>query len=143
MKFKPAIISCLLISLAVFQTGMARHAQYDEEARLAEKLERERKKMDVKKERKNPARQMASGVKEATVESAAGCVSETIEESKEELPVIGTLEGARLASGTVLDKTLKGAVKVATLGYGELESYEVIDPEVDSGETTKVKIVAF
>ena len=47
---------------------------------------------------------------------------------------------ARRGTQSLLDNTVKGAVKVATLGYGEVESYEVQEPEKGSGDPTKIKL---
>jgi len=128
----------LILFLSLFQLGMARPAQYDEDAREAERHAKAEKK--AASERSNPAKEIASGVKEATYDSTKDLLSETADSTANEPPVVGTVEGARLGSGKVLDHTLKGAYKVATLGFGELESYEVEEPESGSGEPTKIKI---
>ena len=48
----------------------------------------------------------------------------------------------RLIRGTekLLDHTVKGAYKVATLGKGELHSYEIVEPEKGSGEPNRKKV---
>ena len=39
-----------------------------------------------------------------------------------------------------LPRAVKGAVKVATLGQGDLQSYEVVEPEKDTDDVTKITI---
>lgn len=138
MNRKPLAVLTVLAAAALILTGMARQGQYDEEAREAE-----RRAKQIKKEERsfsNPARGIASGVKTAAVESTAGFVSETAVATRDEAPIIGTLEGARAGSQKVLDGAVKGAVKVATLGQADLQNYEVIDPESNTEETTKIRI---
>lgn len=136
MKFRPAFVMSLILVLALFQLGMSRNRnQYDEELRQEEKAAG-RSKMSAK----NPVSGIARGVKEVTVDSTAGFVSETAEGSREEGPIVGTLEGARRGTGAILDSTVKGALRVATLGQGDVENYEVREPEANSGEPTKVTI---
>ncbi len=141
MKSKTVLLSLIIIALTALQFGMARHGEYDEEAREEARLAKEVAKQDKESgEAYRPVRGIASGVKEAAVDSTAGFLEETAEATREEPPLVGTLEGARLGSGEVLDKALKGTVKVATLGYGDLQSYDVVEPEAGSGEPTKVRI---
>ena len=129
------IVLSLCFSL---QLGMAQRGQYDEEAREQERLEKEQR--DAQKgPRKNPFKQFAGGVKQTTVDSATGLLSDTTESTTED-PVTGTLEGARRGTGKVLDNTVKGAVKVATLGYGSVDSYEVVEPPTGKDEPTKIKL---
>ncbi len=131
----------LLVTLSSsLQLGMARRGQYDEEAREQERQEKEQQKADKSAQKHNPIKNFAQGIKETTVDSTAGLISQTAESTTEEPPVIGTIEGARKGSGKVLDSTVKGAYKVATLGYGGTPTYEVKEPESESGEPTKVRI---
>lgn len=133
------ILGILLLSFT--QLGMSRDPQqYDEEAREAERQEKIRRKKGSVPSPAEAAKNFASGVKEATVDSATGLFSETAESTQEDLPVVGTLEGARQGTEAVLDSTVKGAFKVATLGYGEVDQYDVEEPEAGSGEPTKIKI---
>lgn len=125
----------LALTLSAFQWGMANRGQYDEEAREQERLEKEAKKAGV-----NPAKRFAGGIKEATLDSTTAVLSETSDSTQEEGPLVGPLEGARRSSEKILDSTVRGAVKVATLGYGEVDNYEIVEPEKDSGEPTKIKI---
>jgi hypothetical protein len=127
----------LLIALALIHPAMgSRDAQYDEEARELERQEKALRKQEHKK--KNPVRNFAGGVKQATVDNTTGIIDET-QEGAQDGPVTGTLEGTRRASGRVLDNTVRGAVKVATLGYGEVDTYEVVEPEKGTDEPTKIK----
>lgn len=129
----------LLLILACLQTGMARHGQYDEEAREAEQIIKQEEKANPSpKKKKSRVKNFATGVKEATVDSTSGLISETAEGSKDS-PVLGTLEGARKGTGKVLDSTVKGAVKVVTLGYADTTQYEVQEPEKGKDEPTKIK----
>lgn len=129
----------LLLTLALLQLGMGRReGQYDEEARELERQEKILRKAE-KRERGNPVRNIAGGFKQATYDSTADLISET-EEATEENAVTGALEGPRRGSEKILDNTVKGAVKVATLGYGSVDSYEVAEPKKGSDEPTKIKI---
>ncbi len=134
---KTSILLLLIAFAASLQLGMAHRGQYDEEAREAERLEKETRKSE-KEARKNPLKEIGGGVKQATYGSASGLVSDTADGAADGA-VAGTLEGARKGTGTVLDNTIKGTVKVATLGYGHVDHYEVEEPEAGSGEPTKIK----
>ena len=138
MKKSPALVPILILLVSLLNTAMGRReAQYDEEARQAEREAKRSMKETVKRE--NPAKQFAGGVKQAALEGPAEFVSETADSTMEEPPVVGTLEGARRGSEKLLDKTVKGVAKVATLGYGEVDNYQVIEPEKGSEEPTKIK----
>lgn len=126
----------LIAFTASLQLGMAHRGQYDEEAREQERLEKQAQK--EAKANKSALKEFAGGIKQATVDNATGLVEETTTSSTGD-PVTGTLEGARRGTGKVLDNTVKGAVKVATLGYGNVEHYEVEEPEAGSEEPTKIK----
>ena len=140
-SFFPLLAVIFVLSSLALQTGMSRRGEYDEEARAQERMEKEQRKAEKRGEsRGNPLKNMAGGVKQATVDSAAGFVSDTTEGTKEDAAVVGTLEGARKGTEKVLDNTVKGVSKVATLGYGEVKNYEVQEPEKGSDEPTKIKI---
>jgi hypothetical protein len=127
MKKKSAFLLSLLAIAILMQFGMGRReGQYDEEAREQERLEKAAH--QEAKRTGNPVTRMASGVKQATVDSTAGMVSETADGD--------VLKGTEKA----LDNTVKGAYKVATLGYGEDPSYTVEEPEAGTDEPTKIKI---
>ena len=135
-----SILAALIILSSFFlQTGMSRRGQYDEEAREQERLEKQQRKAEPR-EHVNPIKRIFGGVKQATVDSATGFVSDTSQGTKENAAVVGTLEGAREGSGKVLDNTVKGVSKVATLGYGEVKNYEVQEPEKGKDEPTKIRI---
>ncbi len=51
-------------------------------------------------------------------------VEQTVEGTKSAPPIIGTVEGINKGAEAVVDKTVKSAYKVGTLGFGELENYE-------------------
>lgn len=131
----------VLILISSLQLGMGNRAgQYDEEAREQERQEKLARKADREEARRNPVRKIAGGVKQATVDSTTGLLGETTQGTTEDAPVIGTMEGARRGTQNVLDNTVKGVSKVATLGYGEVDHYEVEEPEHGTDETTKIKI---
>lgn len=65
---------------------------------------------------------------------------ETVEEESGRNPLTRAVEGVNEGTEKILDRTLKGAYRVATFGQSKLESYEVEEPEKGSGEPTKFKI---
>ena len=83
---------------------------------------------------------LAKGVKQVAYEGPKEFVKETAEEAPKKPPIVNVIEGVNKGTEKLLDHTIKGAYKVATLGTGELESYEVQEPEKGSGEPTKFKI---
>ena len=140
MKTKPAfVLASFLILAGSLNLGMARQGQYDEEARQAEREEKRLQKLEKQKD-KNPTKNFVGGVKQATVDGAAGLLAETADSTTEDAPIVGTVEGVRKGSEALLDNTVRGAVKVATLGYGEAGNYEIEEPEAGTDETTKIKI---
>lgn len=131
------VLLVLLTVLSLIQLGMGhREGQYDEEAREAERQEKSLQKAE--KKNGNNFKNIANGVKQATVDSTTGFISETSEHATEDAGA-GTLEGARQGTGKVLDNAVRGAFKVATLGYGDTGNYEVKEPEKGSDDTTKIK----
>ena len=139
-SFFPMLALMLVLSSALaLQTGMSRRGEYDEEARAQERLEKEQRKAEPH-EHVNPIKRFFGGVKQATVDSTTGLISDTTEGTKDNAAVVGTLEGARQGSEKVLDNTVKGASKVATLGYGEVRNYEIQEPEKGKDEPTKIRI---
>ncbi len=139
MKIQSAFIVLLVFATIPLHLGMGRHGQYDEEARETERREKSFRKQEVH-ERKNPVTRFAQGVKQSTVDSATGVLGQTVESTREDAPVIGTVEGVRKGSEKLLDNTVRGAVKVATLGMGEVSNYEVIEPEHGKDDTTKIRL---
>ena len=74
-----------------------------------------------------PVKGIASGV--ADVGKGAGkLVRETVKQTKEGNPIDGTVEGIKKGSQEAVDSTVKGAYKVATLGYGHLDTVEHEQP---------------
>lgn len=84
-------------------------------------------------------KRFAGGVKQVAYEGPKDLVKETAEETPKK-PIVGVVEGINKGTQKLLDHTVRGAYKVATLGTDELESYEVVEPEKGSGEPTKIKI---
>lgn len=133
-----ALILCLL---ATSHLAMGRRQdQYDEEARALEKQQSSNEKKYEMPSPGQAAKRFVGGVKQVTVDSATGLVSGAVDGTKEDAPVIGTIEGTRQGTSAVLDNTVKGAVKVATLGYGEVDHYEVEEPRHGTDDTQKIKI---
>lgn len=83
---------------------------------------------------------IAKGVKQVVYEGPKDLVTETAEEAPKKPPVLNVIEGVNRGTQKLVDHTIKGAYRVATLGTSELESYEVQEPEKGSGEPTKFKI---
>ncbi len=136
-KFSWTGVFLFILALAALNTGMARRGEYDYEAREEERIAKVNRKEESRTQ--SAAREFAGGIK--TVASGpAALLSETAQGTAGSKSVDGTLEGVNTGSERLLDNTLKGTVKVATLGMGELKHYEVQEPEAGSGEPTKIKI---
>ena len=60
-----------------------------------------------------------------------------------EKPIVGTLDGTQQAGEKVVDNTIKGVKKVASLGYAKDDSYEIAQPEKGSGDAAKIKLFKF
>lgn len=140
MTAKNYLIPALILSLSVMQMGMARKGQYDDEAREAEKVEKQAAKQAGPAERKTPLKNMAKGVKEAAVDAPANLVSGTAEGTATEAPLKGTIDGAREGSGMAMDSAVKGMVRVATLGLADPKKVDVEEPSADSNEYTKFRV---
>ena len=139
---KKKFLLLLLILVTSLQFGMGnRSGQYDEEAREQERQEKLARKSDRDGSgHHNPVKGVVGGMKQATVDSTTGLLGETTQGTTEDAPLVGTVEGARRGTENVLDNTVKGVAKVATLGYGHVDSYEVEEPEHGKDDTTKIKI---
>lgn len=85
-------------------------------------------------------RRFASGLKQVAYTGPKDFAKETVKEIPKKPPLIGMVEGVNEGTKKLLDNTLRGAYRVATLGQSELESYEIEEPEKGSDETTKIKI---
>jgi len=135
MNKKLCYLMILCFSFSLIHLGMSRNAVYDEEARQAQKLEKKASEKGY-----TPARTMASGVKNAAIDSPKELLSETADATKSRPPVVGTLEGARVGGSKAVESAAKGVFKVATLGYADTDTMRVEQPEAESGEVTKFKI---
>jgi len=127
----------ILLALAAMSFGMARRGEYDYEAREEARIARIKHK-DADHSQ-SAAQNFASGIRDVA-SGPAQLLSETAQGTASEKSVDGALEGANAGSERLLDSTLKGTVKVATLGFGNLKNYEVEEPKAGSGDTTKIKI---
>ncbi len=82
----------------------------------------------------------AGGVKQVTYEGPKEFTKETVSQVDKKPPIVAMVEGVNNGTQKLLDNTVKGAYKVATLGKGDLKSYEIEEPKKGSDETTKIKI---
>ncbi len=141
MKKNAGIMVTLAVGIGLMQLAMGNNPnQYDLEAREQEKAVKQMEKEAKASGKTRPLKGIASGVKQVAVDAPQGLISETAEETAADKPVLGTLEGARKGTGKVLDSTVKGVAKVATLGYGDVDNYKVEEPKANSDEPTKIKI---
>jgi hypothetical protein len=137
-------ITVLLMILAVsLNFGMARSGQYDEDARTQEKAQKQAEKEAAVPEERHPAKNFANGIKEVTVDNVKDTLGDTAHGTMSERPVVGTLDGAQQAGEKVVDNTIKGVKKVASLGYAKDDSYEIDQPEKGSGDAAKIKLFKF
>ena len=83
---------------------------------------------------------LAGGVKQVAYEGPKEFAKETVSQVPKKPPIVAVVEGVNTGTQKLLDHTVKGAYKVATLGKGDLKSYEVKEPEKGSDEPTKIKI---
>ena len=88
----------------------------------------------------SPVHGIAGGVKKVVYEGPKDFTKETVKEATKKPPIVNVVEGVNKGTEKLLDHTLKGAYKVATLGKGELNSYEIEEPRKGSDDTTKIKI---
>lgn len=134
----------LLMVLATFlNLGMARSGQYDEDARQQEKIQKQLDKDNQIPEERHPAKNFAKGIKEVTYDNVRDTLSNTAGSTMREKPVVGTLDGTQQAGEKVIDNTIKGVKKVASLGYAKDDSYEIAQPEKGSGDAAKIKLFQF
>ena len=130
-------LMALLVIIATLTMGMARRGEYDYEAREEERIAKINHKTESRSE--SAAHGFASGVKEVA-SGPAHMLSETADGATSDKSVDGAIDAVNTGSERLLDNTLKGTVKVATLGFGNLKSYEIEEPAAGSGDTTKIKI---
>jgi len=130
-------LTALVLTIAALTMGMARRGEYDYEAREEERIA----KINHKSESRSgsAARGFASGVKDVAT-APAHMLSETADGATSDRSVDGAIDAVNTGSERLIDNTLKGTVKVATLGFGELHNYEIEEPEAGSGEPAKIKI---
>ena len=140
---KKLYFAVLVLVIAVANFGMARSGQYDEEARQEEKIQKQIVEDTKAVQKSYPAKNFATGVKEMTVDNAKDALSDTAGGTLSKNPVAGTLEGARQGTDKVIDNTIKGVKKVASLGYAKDDSYEVQEAEKGSGNAAKIKLFKF
>ncbi len=88
---------------------------------------------------RSPVKGMASGVKQVAYEGPKDFAKETVAVPKKPT-ITNVVESVNKGTKKLLDHTIKGAYKVATLGMSDLDSYEVEEPKKGSDEPTKFKI---
>lgn len=140
---KKTFFIILILAIASINFGMSRRGQYDEEARKQEKIQKAMEKETQVTEPVNPVKNFAAGVKEITVDNAKDALVDTADGTVSKHPVAGTLEGARVGGDKVIDNTIKGVKKVASLGFAKDESYEIEEPVDKSGKAAKIKLFQF
>ena len=141
---KKGYLVILILLAATAQLGMARKPdQYDEEARQQEKIQKQMEKETQAPEKRNAAKNFATGIKEITVDNARDALSDTAGGAISKRPVAGTLEGARQGGDKVIDNTIKGVKKVVSLGYAKNDNYEIEQPKEKSGDAAKIKLFQF
>ena len=137
-------ITVLLTILAVsLSLGMARSGQYDEAAREQEKVQKQMDQDAQTPEKRQPAKNFAKGIKEVTYDNVRDTLSDTGGSTMREKPIVGTLDGTQQAGEKVVDNTIKGVKKVASLGYAKDDSYEIQQAEKGSGDAAKIKLFKF
>ena len=141
MKSKFFIVLVLIAAVSSF--GMARSGQYDEEARQQEKVQAALDQGTVTPDRVHPAKNFATGVKEVTYDNVKDTLGDTAEGTISQRPVVGTLDGSQQAGEKVVDNTIKGVKKIASLGYAKDDSYEIQQAEKGSGDAAKIKLFQF
>ncbi len=140
---KKAFFVTLVLLASATQFGMARSGQYDEDARKQEKVQKQTAKETEVVEKRHPAKNFATGIKEVTYDNVKDTLSDTAHGTASEKPVIGTLDGTQQAGEKVVDNTIKGVKKVASFGYAKDDSYEITQPEKGSGDAAKIKLFKF
>ena len=133
----------LVLAMALTNLGMARSGQYDEDARQQEKVQKAMDQETQAPEKRHPAKNFATGVKEMTVDNVKDTLGDTAHGTMSEKPVVGTLDGTQQAGSKVIDNTIKGVKKVASFGYAKDDSYEVQEAEKGSGNPAKIKLFKF
>lgn len=143
MNRKLNVMIFLIILAVSLNLGMSRRGQYDENAREQEKLEKQMAQGTEAAERRHPAKNFATGVKEVTYDNVKDTLSDTAEGTIHEKPIVGTLDGSQKAGTKVVDNTIKGVKKVVSLGYAKDDSYTIQEPEDKSGDAAKINLFKF
>ncbi|MFA7254971.1 MAG: hypothetical protein WC133_02575 [Candidatus Omnitrophota bacterium] len=138
------ILVILVLVIALANVGMARKPdQYDQEARAQEKVQKAMDQDTQAQEKRHPAKNFATGIKEVTYDNVKDTLGDTAHGTMSEKPVVGTLDGTQQAGEKVVDNTIKGVKKVASLGYAKDDSYEIEQAEKGSGDAAKIKLFKF
>lgn len=138
------ILVILVLVIALANVGMGRKPdQYDQEARAQEKVQKAMDQEAQTPEKRHPAKNFATGIKEVTYDNVKDTLGDTAHGTMSEKPVVGTLDGTQQAGEKVVDNTIKGVKKVASLGYAKDDSYEIQQAEKGSGDAAKIKLFKF
>jgi hypothetical protein len=140
---KKEFLVMLVLAVAAANLGLRSGPQYDEEARTQEKIQKQIDQETQAPEKRNPAKNFATGVKEMTVDNVKDTLEDTAQGTMSKRPVLGTLDGTQQAGEKVVDNTIKGVKKVASLGYAKDDSYEIEQAEKGSGDAAKIKLFKF
>ena len=143
LKMEKKILVTLVLVIAAANFGMARSGQYDEDARQQEKVQKQMDKEVQVLDKRHPAKNFATGIKEVTYDNVKDTLGDTAHGTMSEKPVVGTLDGTQQAGEKVIDNTIKGVKKVASLGYAKDDSYEIEQPKEKSGDAAKIKLFKF
>ena len=129
-----------LYVLLIFQPLSFANQSYHYDAKSQADEESKTEEPAATGENGNAVKGIAQGVKQVAYDGPKELIEETTEEATKKPPIVNVVEGVNRGTQKLLDHTVKGAYKVATLGTSELKSYEIQEPEKGSGEPTKIKI---
>jgi hypothetical protein len=132
-----------VLAVAAANLGARSADQYDQDAREQEKIQKQLDQENQVPEKRHPAKNFATGVKEMTVDNVKDTLGDTAHGTMSEKPVIGTLDGTQQAGEKVVDNTIKGVKKVVSLGYAKNDNYEIEQAEKGSGDAAKIKLFKF
>ncbi|MBI4115126.1 MAG: hypothetical protein HY447_00970 [Candidatus Omnitrophica bacterium] len=130
---------CLLFLPLTYLIAEDESAQPEDQEDQQEDQIEETEEESASEDEDSPVMGVAKGVKQVAYDGPKDFAQETIEETPKK-PIVGIVEGVNKGTQKLLDHTVKGAYKVATLGTSELESYKIEEPEKGSDEPTKIKI---
>ena len=141
---KKRIFVTLVLVIALANVCMGRKPdQYDQDARAQEKAQKAMDRETQVPEKRHPAKNFATGIKEVTYDNVKDTLGDTAHGTMSEKPVVGTLDGTQQAGEKVVDNTIKGVKKVASFGYAKDDSYEIQQAEKGSGDPAKIKLFKF